>query len=264
MFVGKLIAGLLGLLVAGFPGLLFGLVLGHLFDRGLAAAFGLDRGGLDGLRDRFFRTIFLLMGHIAKADGRISEEEVAHTKQLFAQLGLGDEQRHEAILLFKEGAEADFSVDAAVRAFLQAGGAHPSLRQTLLMFLITLAFADGELHDGERRALTRIGEQLGYAPQAIEELLRMATAQEQFHEGGAAASGGPSLDAAYAALGVSPQASDAEIKKTYRKLMSQHHPDKLSARGVPEDMLKLATEKSQEISAAYDLIRKARSNSEAA
>lgn len=264
MFVGKLIAGLLGLLVAGFPGLLFGLVLGHLFDRGLATALGLDKGSLDELRQRFFRTIFLLMGHVAKADGRISEEEVAHTEQLFAQLGLGDEQRQEAILLFKEGAEAAFSVDATVRAFLQAGGAHPSLRQTLLMFLITLAFADGELHDGERSALTRIGEQLGYAPGAIEELLRMATAQEQFHEGGAAARGAPSLDAAYAALGVSPQASDGEIKKAYRRLMSQHHPDKLSARGVPEDMLKLATEKSQEISAAYELIRKARGDSKAA
>ena len=265
MVAGKLIGGLLGLLVAGIPGLIFGLVLGHLFDRGLATALGMGGVGLDDLRRQFFRTIFLLMGHVAKADGRISEEEIAHTEQLFRQLGLGDEQRHEAILLFKEGAEAGFDAESATRQFLQAGGAHPQLKQTLLLFLITLALADGELHDGERAALTHIGGHLGYGADAIEQLLRMATAQEHFHQQGGGASGPvPTLDDAYAALGVPASATDAQVKRAYRKLMSQHHPDKLSARGVPEDMLKLATEKSQEIQAAYELIRKSRGTSRAA
>jgi len=259
MFLGKLIAGLLGLLVVGIPGLIFGLFFGHLFDRGLASALGLGGGGLKELRQRFFRTIFLLMGHVAKADGRISEEEVTHTERLFAQLGLADEQRNEAILLFKEGADPDFSLETTVRQFLQAGGAHPTLKQTLLMFLITLAFADGELHAGERDALLRIGGELGYPPEAVDELLRMATAQEQFHhQAPGASSSAPTLDDAYTALGVAEDASDGEVKKAYRKLMSQHHPDKLTARGVPEDVLKLATEKSQEIQAAYELIRKHR------
>lgn len=260
MIAGKLVAGILGVLVAGIPGLIFGLVLGHLFDRGLAAAMGMGSGNLEGMRESFFRSVFLLMGHVAKADGRVSEEEIAHTEQIFVQLGLADEQRHEAILLFKEGADAGFNADDTVRAFLQAGGAHPALRQTLLLFLVALAFADGELHAGEHEALRSIGLTLGYRAEQVDELLRMATAQGQFHGGAgrAAASNAPSLEDAYTALGVTAEVSDAEVKRAYRKLMSQNHPDKLSARGVPEDMLKLATEKSQEIQAAYELIRKAR------
>ena len=54
--------------------------------------------------------------------------------------------------------------------------------------------------------------------------------------------------------GISEQASPAEIKKAYRKQMSQHHPDKLLAKGLPEEMIKIATEKTQNIKAAYDRI----------
>ena len=85
----------------------------------------------------------------------------------------------------------------------------------------------------------------------------MASAQGQFHGQGPDTSA-PTLDDAYTALGISADVSDGDVKKAYRKLMSQNHPDKLTARGVPEDMLKLATEKSQEIQAAYELIRKSR------
>ncbi|MGJ8687769.1 MAG: DnaJ domain-containing protein, partial [Spongiibacteraceae bacterium] len=66
------------------------------------------------------------------------------------------------------------------------------------------------------------------------------------------------LQDAYKAIGVEETASDAELKKAYRRLMSEHHPDKLIAKGVPEDMIKMATEKSQEIQAAYEMIKKSR------
>ncbi len=260
MVMGKLILGLIGLLVGGLPGLIIGAIIGHFFDRGLAKALGAGGKRLGEVRETFFRTTFLLMGYVAKADGRVSEEEVAHTEEIFRQLGLGDAQRHDAILLFKDGADPSFVVDDAVKLFLQTGGAHPALKQTLMMFLLAVALADRQLLPGERDALTLIGRSLGYTPQAVEELLRMATAQEQFHSqgGGATNESVPTLDHAYAALGVRSDASDAEVKRAYRKLMSQNHPDKLSAQGVPEDMLRLATEKSQEIQAAYELIRKNR------
>ncbi|MFT7286426.1 MAG: DnaJ like chaperone protein [Halieaceae bacterium] len=257
MIAGKLIAGLLGLLVGGVPGLIVGVVLGHLFDRGLARVLGVG-GDLEHMREIFFRTTFSLMGHLAKADGRVSEEEVAHTEAVFQQLGLAEEQRMEAILRFKEGTDADFSLEDTVQTFLQEGGAHRALKQTLMMFLLALALADRSLDQGEHEVLSRIGALLGYSPAAVAELLRMATAQEQFHRQSGVNTSAPTLDDAYSALGVLPTDSDAVIKRAYRKLMSQHHPDKLSARGVPEDMLKLATEKAQEIQAAYEMIRKVR------
>ena len=259
MFLGKLIAGLLGLLVAGIPGLVFGLVLGWVFDRGLAAMLGFGAGAGADTREAFFHAIFVLTGYVAKADGRVSEEEIAHTEALFRQLGLSDEQRNEAILLFKTGAEGGFAPDATLADFLQRSGGHPILTRTLFMFLVTIALADGELHSAERDALLRIGAILGYDAGSVDEALRMASAQEHFHS---RSPGAPPprarLEDAYAALGVSPSAPDQEVKRAYRRLMSQNHPDKLSARGVPEEMLRLATEKSQEIQGAYELIRKSR------
>ena len=95
--------------------------------------------------------------------------------------------------------------------------------------------------------------------------LHGAIVQAQHHMGGEQAYGGAasnraglSLDDAYAVLNVSASSSDAEVKKAYRRLMSQHHPDKLVAKGLPEEMMELAKEKTQEIRAAYDVIKNSR------
>jgi len=256
MFYGKIIAGLLGLLVGGPIGLLIGLYIGHRFDKGLISTlkFGSPEN-IERIKNSFFETTFLLLGYLAKADGRISQQEIDHTETLFSQMGLTGEQRSRAKELFRSGAAADFNLEQTVSGFLHTCGPQKQLQQTLLLFLISLALADQAIDEAEHAALQRVARLMGFSAAQLEQLLRMVQAQGQFHAGAAGQSSVSSLSNAYEALGVGESATDKEVKRAYRKLMSQNHPDKLIAQGVPEDMIKIATEKSQDISGAYDLIR---------
>jgi len=260
MIYGKIIGGMIGLLVGGFVGLIIGVFIGHTFDKGLSHTLGFGSPeNIERIKTSFFETTFLLSGHLAKADGRVSEAEVAHTEQMFNQMGLSAQQREQAIELFRQGTAADFQVESAVSAFLQTCGPQRKLQQTLLLFLISLALADHTIEPAEHAALVHIATLMGMGTTQLEQLLRMAQAQEHFHgQGGYAAQPGTSLEDAYAALGLESNANDKELKRAYRKRMSENHPDKLIAQGVPEDMVKLATERSQEIQAAYEMIRKHR------
>lgn len=260
MFYGKIIGGILGFLVLGVFGLLIGVFVGHLFDNGLVRTLRYaSPENIARIKQSFFETTFLLSGHIAKADGRISQQEVDHTEVIFRQMGLSGEQRQRAIELFQRGAAADFRLDTTIEAFIAACGPQRQLQQTLLFFLISLALADQRMDQAEQLALQNIAGQMGIDPRTLEQMVRMAQAQEHFH--GSAGPGpqpGTGLADAYAALGVEKSVDDKTLKRAYRKLMSENHPDKLIARGVPEDMIKLATERSQEIQAAYDMVRKSR------
>jgi DnaJ like chaperone protein len=260
VFYGKLVAGLIGLLVAGPIGLLIGLFIGHLFDRGLRKmALFASPEHLARVRHSFFDTTFLLLGHLAKADGQITRHEIDHTEMIIAQLQLDADQRREAIEKFREGARPEFQLEPALSAFLEVCGSHPQLRRTLLVFLLSLALADHHIDAAEHAALARVSQLLGFSSAELERLLAMVQAQESFHrQAGQPAAPAASLADAYAALGVSASDSDQVIKRAYRKLMSANHPDKLIARGVPEDMIRIATEKSQEIQAAYDMIKRER------
>jgi len=280
MYYGKLIGGLLGLLSLGFWGLLLGLLAGHYFDKALATYFVLPNGEQQSqIREQFFRSVFVLMGRLAKADGRISEQEIHAAEGLMQRMGLTSEHRQQAIGLFKQGAANDTLIDSLLQEFASGAGRYPQLRITLLEYLTVMALADGELHDAERAVLLTVANSLGIPRRQFEHLLSMLLAQEKFRE--QASSSWQShysqqdssqqnnsqqhqkprrdeLAFAYQALGVTADASDSEVKNAWRKLMSQHHPDKLIAQGVPDDMLKIATEKTQEIQAAYELICRAR------
>ncbi len=113
-----------------------------------------------------------------------------------------------------------------------------------------------------------MASRLGYSEQAFNQLMAMIQGQNRFAGGagyqrqqGAGPQGAThSLEDAYQALGVSSSDSDKTIKRAYRKLISQYHPDKLIGQGVPEDMIQKATERSKEIHAAYDMIEKHRKN----
>jgi DnaJ like chaperone protein len=253
----KIFTVILGYYLFGFWGALAAFFLGSFIDRTLTYGIGgvnpLGRAHREAV---FLGTVFTLMGKIAKADGRVSEEEIAHVEQMFNKLGMTPEHRQRAIALFKQGSAADFDIRPILSEFIAVCGHTANLRQMLLVYLIVMAFADGRLDVAEESLLKDIALHLGYSQEMFQQLMAMVTNQTHF-AGGQAASATAIVDA-YKALGVSKDSSDQEIKRAYRKLMSQYHPDKLMGQGMPEDMIKMATAQAQEVQIAYDMIKKSR------
>ena len=267
--IGKIIGGLIGFFTGGPILAAIGLFFGHLFDRGYARQQApVSQEELQKTQLTFFNTLFLLLGYVAKADGRVSENEVQLTEAFMDKMGLTPEHKREAIRLFKLGTDPVFNPDNVLQEFRRDCSRSPALVQMLLVHLVNLAMADGSLHETEAQILRRVAEGLGFSSFAFEQILRMIQAQNTFGAGGSYSGGSSSsagyqpraneIELAYQALGVTASSSDAEIKKAYRKLMSEYHPDKLIGQGMPEDMIKAATERSQEIQTAYDLIKKSR------
>lgn len=262
MAIGKIIGGVLGFLKGGIFGAIVGIAIGHLFDRiRLKFAHRESPEMLQAIQTTFFRTTFTLIGYLAKADGRVSEEEIDSTQQLMEKMGLTADHKREAIKLFKIGSAADFNPEDTIRSFQDVCGHRVQLTQMLMVYLVNTALADGDFDAREETALRKIAEGLRFSHAAFDHLIRMIRGQDAFGGGyqqSRQANTAADLDKAYDALGISSTATDAEAKKAYRKLMSEFHPDKLIGQGVPDDMVKAATERSQEVQAAYDLIKKAR------
>ena len=268
---GKLVGGAFGFMLGGPLGALLGIALGHNFDKGLKALPSGDEVFASGDRERvqtaFFTTTFAVMGRVAKADGRVSPEEIRMAEAVMAEMSLNAAMRRTAINLFKEGKSSDFDLDGVLEQFRRECHGRSTLIGMFVEIQLQAAYADGRLDPAEDRLLRRVCSRLGVSELDYRRLERMVRAERGF-SGDAGGAGGrsrrpagparPSLQDAYQLLGVDPAASDAEVKRAYRRLLSQHHPDKLVSKGLPEEMMKVAAQKTHEIRQAYEQIREAR------
>jgi DnaJ like chaperone protein len=195
------------------------------------------------------------MGHLAKADGRVSEEEIRAARAMMSELKLNERETQLAQTLYAQGKRRDFPLEDALRDLRRLSGDRIDLCRMFVQIQLQAALWGGSLNEAGREVLARVCAALGvsaYEVVQMEALLRMQ---------GSAPQTPPGVDrvgAAYDVLGVSRSASDAEVTKAYRRLMNQNHPDKLHAKGLPESMMQLAAEKTRQIRAAYDVLRASR------
>jgi DnaJ like chaperone protein len=257
------------------------MVLGYLvFKHWLAGIFGYFAGGwvarqlLQGLQTGrvgagfggarvrqqvFFESVFLAMGHLAKADGRVSAEEIQVARSVMHQWKLRPEEVRVAIELFSRGKHPDFPLETQMQRMRDACGGQPELIGAFLEILLEIPLSGGGIETAERDVLWRIASTLGLSRVEMARLEALARARHSFGQhSGTHRSAETELAAAYKALGIEAQATDKEVKTAYRRLMNQHHPDKLVSKGLPESMLEAAKERTHEIRAAYEKIREHR------
>ncbi len=257
---GKVFGFLFGFMLSkSIIGALLGLWLGHSFDRRRHLNFQFNSTS-DELNSQaaFLYTTFSVMGHIAKAKGRVNEHEIKFASQYMDKIGLKGELKQQAQDAFREGKLAGFPLEQRIAKFMESAKGRHDLILMFLEIQIQLALADGVLFTEEKDALRQIATLLGVSAQELERLLDMISAGAQFHGHQSSRSSQPSpkhqLASAYKLLGVDKGDDKKTIKKAHRKLMSQHHPDKLVAKGLPPEMMNDAKQKAQDIQAAYDLI----------
>lgn len=257
---GTLLGGATGLVTGGPVGGLIGLVVGHGLDRAIPL---LDarRGGGGRVQQTFFAATFSVMGRLARADGRGMARDTDPVRAVMGHMELDVEQQRLARRLFKQGMQPGFPLRQVLARFAETCRRRQNLVQMFLEIQISALLANGAVSRRERELLHEVGASLGYSSFDIDYLLDIVRAQEHFVGSGEYIGQGlpePDLDKAYAVLGVSAGATDGEVKGAYRRLISEHHPDRLLAKGLPEEMTRLATARTQEIKQAWEQVRHAR------
>lgn len=264
---GKIIGAALGMWVLGPIGAALGLLVGHQFDSGAAGLSLGSAGGAARVQELYFPALFRVMGHVAKADGRVSEREIAAARAMMAALRLDAQQTAAAMVYYGEGKAPEFVLDSALAPLQPLLRAFPQLAQFFIEVQLQAALAGNGLAPPARARLQRAAALLGLAGA---DFARLETMMRWRMGGAGASSSGPSgaaasaageadrLNQAYTLLEVNRSASDEQVVKAYRRQMSRHHPDKLKANGLPESMLERAKERTQQIQAAYELVRAVR------
>ena len=270
MALGKWIGGFLGFITAGPLGALLGYVLGSLFDGGLDIVNGPDnnynnreyedsdayrryqeyrqRQTYEGQRNSFLFSLLVLTAYIIRADGKVMHSEMELLRNFLRQnFGPQAVTQGEDIVkkLFErqkqEGAAYRNTIHQACRQI--AMNMDYSQRLQLVSFLVTIAQADGSVVQAEIQALRDVAASLGISAADVDSMLNLRSSKND-------------LEAAYKVLGISPSATDDEVKAAYRQMALKHHPDRVAKLG--EDVRKAAEKKFQEINDAKDKIYKAR------
>jgi DnaJ like chaperone protein len=245
-YVGRIVGTVLGLITLGPFGLFMGYFLGSLFDN-FAQYFRPKKGAdsnFNTIEHRFYEATFLLLGHISKSNGRVTQAEIDVATSVMNRLNLTIEQKRYAMKLFYNGKNGDFDFYQTIEN-IKPFRAFPYCR-SFLQFLSEMVNVDGTRQANKAKIFTHICSLLGYnTHQGNQKNKQHSGKREKAHS---------TIDTAYKTLGVTPKASVKEIRKVYRKLASRYHPDKLTSQGASAAEINKAGEKMSDINTAYEAI----------
>jgi DnaJ like chaperone protein len=254
-----------GMIIGHLPGAIAGGVIGFVFDslrqsqRKRATP---EAGG-------FVGPLFTLLGAVAKSDGRVSEAEIAIAERMMTRMKLDAELRKQAVVSFNVGKQPEFDVTQTIAALRNWVGMRRDHAFPVLDVVIETVLAEGNPAPEKMSILRQLAFALRISDMELMALMAMKgyawnagpRGQRNYGYGG----GGqgytppqrsPSGPDPYAVLGIARDADARAVKRAYRKLISEHHPDRLG--DLPEDMRKQAESRASEINAAYDRIKEAR------
>jgi len=246
--IGKVIGGTLGFAIGGPLGAVAGAALGHAFDTPVSVVREIpgrsSATASEEAQFTFFLGAFSMLAKLTRVDGRITQEEVDSIENfMLHDLHLDPQSRRAAINIFHTAADSGESFESFARQFHAQFQNQPQLLELMVDILLRVAASDGGMTANEERLI-----------QSAVAIFRMG--QERY--GALRARYVNDLDQHYAVLKLGPAASVEEIKKSYRQLVREFHPDTIASKGLPEEFTRFANEKFREIQTAYETISRER------
>lgn len=244
---GKIVGGTIGFALGGPLGAIAGAVFGHAFDSSTTDLQDNQSqyfSNIEATQLAFFVSAFSMLAKLTRVDGRVSHEEMDAIEGFATRdLHLSNEDKQVAYNIFRTALESPAGFDDFALQFYQHFQNQPRLIEMMIDILLRVSVADSDLNSSEERLILNAVRIFGLSRQRYEQL-RAAHA-------GSDRSG-------YAVLGCEPGDSDDVIKRRYRKLVQDYHPDKIAGKGLPEEFNQLAHDKFREIQNAYETIKKER------
>lgn len=246
-WIGKLVGGTIGFALGGPLGAVFGATFGHAFDTGTELDATGNRQRLSTVEHHqltFFVAAFSMLAKLVQADGQVTKEEIHSIEEFMVKdLRLSPESRNAAVNIFRTALDAPGTFDEFARQFYVQFHHQPQMLELMIDILFRVAVSDGSMTQGEEKLVFSAVNTFNFSARRYEQL------KSQYVR---------TADKAYAVLGCSPDDSDDEVKRCYRQRVHEYHPDKIAAKGLPDEFTRFAQDKFREIQEAWEQVKATR------
>ncbi|GAB6905587.1 DjlA [Desulfosarcina cetonica] len=246
-WMGKIVGGTIGFAIGGPLGAIFGAAFGHAFDTGAEIDEKAAHQRLSSTEQHqltFFVAAFSMLAKLSQTDGHVTREEIDSIETFMERdLHLTPQSRNVAVNIFRTALNAPGTFDDFARQFYGQFQLKPQMLELMIDILIRVAVADGQMTAGEENLILSAVTIFNFSHSRYEQL------KSQYVK---------TADKAYAVLGCSPNDSDEQVKRCYRQRVQEYHPDKIAAKGLPEEFTRFAQDKFREIQDAWEQIKDAR------